>query len=574
MVYATLGQMFLGQTERFAAKTAHLIPQSGKDPIPVTYGELRTQVHGFASALVGLGVQSGDRVVLQAESSADWAMCDWACQTLGVVLVPIYPTLPADQSQYIVQDCGAKLVVSQNTKQAVKMEGLTGIQVVLLSKEGDQPGLKERAQPDQLSQDAWVQGAQAAGEEDLATLIYTSGTTGVPKGVMLPHRAFTYLCADIPSCIPLKEQDVFLSFLPLSHVFERFAGHVLPMSMGATIGYVGSLASLAHDMERVKPTIMLVVPRLLESLKGRIEDGVLKAPPLRQRLFRMAQEQGLKRMRGEFAPLAGVLEGLVGSKIKAKFGGRLRYFVSGGAALPTHVSEFYLALGIHVLQGYGLTENCAAACINRPEDNRPDTVGPPLKGVEVKIAADGEILLRGRCIMQGYYNLPEDTAATLDAEGWLHTGDIGELDRGNLRITDRKKDLLVLGNGKNVAPQPIESRLKESPYINEAVLLGDGMESVVAMVVPEFERVAMWLKEKGVNLKEPEKIAVHPDVIALIKSEVQRANDGLADFERVKRHVLVPAPFTIDGGELTPSLKVRRKVVKEKYANLVDALKR
>ena len=208
------------------------------------------------------------------------------------------------------------------------------------------------------------------------------------------------------------------------------------------------------------------------------------------------------------------------------------------------------------------------------EDNRPDTVGPPLKGVEVKIAPDGEILLRGRCIMQGYYNLPEDTAATLDAEGWLHTGDIGELDRGNLRITDRKKDLLVLGNGKNVAPQPIESRLKESAYINEAVLLGDGMESVVAMIVPEFERVATWLKEKGVNVKEPEEMAVHPDVIALIKGEVQRANEGLADFERVKRHVLVPAPFSIEGGELTPSLKVRRKVVKEKYANLVDALKR
>lgn len=574
MVYETLGHLFLGQTERFAAKTALLIPQTGKDPIPVTYAELREQVYQRATALAGLGVKRGDRVVLQAESSAEWAMCDWACQTLGAALVPIYPTLPSDQSQFIVQDCGAQLVVAQNTKQAVKMEGLSGIQVVLLIKEGDEPGLKERAKTENLSRADWEAGAQAAGEEDLATLIYTSGTTGVPKGVMLPHRCFTYLCADIPQCIPLSEHDTFLSFLPLSHVFERYAGHVLPISMGATIGYVGSLASLSHDMERVKPTIMLVVPRLLESLKGRIEDGVLKAPPLRQRLFRMAQEEGLKKMRGEFAPLAGLLEGLVGSKIKARFGGRLRYFVSGGAALPTHVSEFYLALGIHVLQGYGLTENCAAACLNRPEDNRPDTVGPPIKGVEVKIAPDGEILLRGKCVMQGYYNLPEDTAATLDAEGWLHTGDIGELDRGNLRITDRKKDLLVLGNGKNVAPQPIESRLKESPYINEAVLLGDGMESVVAMIVPEFERIATWLKEKGVNAKEPEEMAVHPEVIALIKGEVQRANEGLADFERVKRHVLVPAPFSIEGGELTPSLKVRRKVVKEKYANLVDALKR
>ncbi|MBX3096268.1 MAG: long-chain fatty acid--CoA ligase [Fimbriimonadaceae bacterium] len=570
----TLGQIFLAQCEKYADKPAYLVPGK-KEFTPITYADTRRRVFESARALWAMGLRRGDMVVIVSENGIEWCLFDWACQTLGLVAVPIYPTLPPDQTQYIVRDCGAKLYIAQNDKQADKVEGLTELRVERLPSEGQSDGYRAFASESNLTEEMWVHEATSGGREDLATLIYTSGTTGHPKGVMLPHRCFTSLLENIPKTIPIDYRDTFLNFLPLSHVFARFVDHILSFGVGATTAFIGSLATMASDMERVKPTIMAVVPRLLESVRTKIVEKVEKDPPFRRSLFQMALTQGLAKQRRQFAPLNPILNRLVGDKVRARFGGRLRFFVSGGAALPPVVSEFYLALGVGVLQGYGLTETCAASALNLPDDNSPETVGPPITGVETTIAPDGEILIRGASVMSGYFNLPEDTAAAIDGEGWFHTGDIGELRvDGKLRITDRKKDLIVLGNGKNVAPQPIENKLKESPYINEAVLIGDGMEGCVALIVPEFEKVTSWLNEQGVNVADPAEMAVNDSVKALIKSEVDKTNKTLADFERVKRHELVTSPFTIDGGELTPSLKVRRRVVKEKYSDLIDRMKR
>lgn len=570
----SLGDMMRRTVRQFGGRTALMIPEGGGEFRSLTYQQMSDEVFRYAKALWKLGLRRGDRLVILGESCAEWALTDWAAQTLGVLVVPIYPTLPPDQAAYIARDCSANAAVLLESRLAPKLAELPDLPVRYLRPEAGEPGLLALADESDLTAEAWNAEIDGAQLDDLATFIYTSGTTGQPKGAMLTHRNFVQLCQNIHSSLPVDETDVFLSFLPLSHVFERYAGHVLPIGIGATIAYAGSLASLAGDMVKVKPTVMLCVPRFLEATRAKIVEGVQKQPPIRQKLFHWALSQGVKKGAGQFAPFAGLLDGLVGKKIRERTGGNIRFFVSGGAALAPHVSDFYRAFGLNVLQGYGLTETTAATCVNHPDRNKPWTVGEPIQGLEVTIASDGEILVRGYSVMQGYHNLPEDTARAIDSDGWFHTGDIGEFEGKHLKITDRKKDLLVLGNGKNVAPQPIENRLKESEFINEVVLLGDGMEYCCALIVPEFDRLKAFLKEKDEKIDDPEAIAAHPEVKALLKAEIDKANKKMADFERVKRHVLLSRAFTVEGGELTPSLKVRRKVVKEMYADEIQGMQR
>lgn len=546
-----------------------MIPE-GKEFKSVTFSEFEQMVFERAQALHALGASRGDRLVIIGESSFDWALSDWACQMLGIVSVPIYPTLPPDQANYIARDCQARFALCSDKKQAVKIESIP----TYVWQEGEGDLYPNYATGSTLAHKDVEKLAEEILPDDLCTLIYTSGTTGQPKGVMLTNKNITSMNYNVPYSFPVDERDSFLSWLPLAHVFERYAGHFLPVSIGATIIYAGSIASLASDMQKTNPTVVLAVPRFLNSMKSKVLDGVAKKKPIQQKLFNLCLSQGLAKTQGKFAPLAGILDKLVASKIRERTGSNLRFFVSGGAALPPATCEFFLAMNICVLQGYGLTETTAASNLNPPGDNRPWTVGPPIHGVEEKIAPDGEILIRGDSVMVGYYNLPEDTKATIDADGWFHSGDIGEFEGTHLKITDRKKDLLVLGNGKNVAPQPVENRLKEGEFIAEAVLLGDGMEHCVALVIPEFERVQTWLKSKGEDESDPGKLVQRDDVKELIRKEVDAANKTLADFERVRRHVLVPKAFSVDDGELTPSLKVRRKVVKEKYADLIESLEK
>ncbi len=539
-----------------------------------TYQELLARVARFASALKSHGLQRGDRIVIFAENCWEWALADWGAQTVGIVTVPIYPTLPGDQAAYIVGDSEAKLILAGNASLRDRIAGLVSVPIVMLT-HGDDSLTKAAAAatPDQAAWEAEI--PHVAGPEDVATLIYTSGTTGPPKGAMLPHRAFVSLGVSIRSSLPVNSHDLFLSYLPLSHVYERFAGHVLPIAINASIAYAGSLATLSKDIVATNPTVMLCVPRFLEATREKIIDAIEKLPGIQGRLARLGLAQGLIHARGGFAPLFGALNALVLKKIRARLGTRLRFLVSGGSALPRHIGEFYRAIGLPVLQGYGLTETCAASAVNHLEGNRLDTVGPPINGVEIVIAQDGEILIRGASVMLGYYKQPEATVEAIDSDGFFHTGDIGCFDGGHLKITDRKKDILVLANGKNVAPQPIENKLRESEFIKEAVLFGDNMQSLVALIIPNFDRVQHYIESQGIKAPAtPAEMLTFDPVRARIKEHVDRVNKTLADFEKVKKYELIAATFTVEGGELTPSHKVKRRVIKERYADVLKGMTR
>lgn len=559
----SLPQMLCDVASRFPDNVAMEFYEGGKIR-QMRYRELLDTVRAYAGAVASLGLSKGDRVVIQSENCVQWAWFDWACRSLGVIVVPIYPTLPPDQSQYILNNCGASVVVAGDEDQAAKTRGC-GAKSVLLA-ELNALARDGRHTP---SEEQWRETIRTIDPGEVATIIYTSGTTGDPKGAMLSHANFTDLCESIGRWWPVDHRDKFLAFLPMSHVYERVAGQCLPLALGGTIAYAQSLRTLGNDILAFKPTVILAVPRVLEAVRDKILDGVAKQSKLNQRLFRLTLEQGRRKMNGRPAPLHGLLVRVVGKKVKQRLGGRIRFLVSGGAALPKAVAEFYLPLGITVLQGYGLTETTAVTSVNHPDRNRYHTIGQLIPGVEAKIAEDGELLLRGISRMIGYYNMPKETAEAIDEEGWFHTGDIAEWEGDYLKIVDRKKEIIVLGNGKNVAPQMIENRLRESPYIADAVAIGDGMDHISALVVPNFEALRRYAKEHGgAALSDQELIDSEP-VRALIKSEIARINAGLADFERVKKHALLERPFSIEAGELTPSMKVKRRVINEKYKDLI-----
>ncbi len=556
----TLGDALRHSCRTWPDKVAIYYP-GDKGFAQITYSELEHRVRGYCQALLAWGPKRGDRVALQSENCVEWALIDWACWCLGIILVPIYPTLPADQTEYIVRDAECVGVISSTAEQQAKVASIDLPKMLV-------PELAERAKQGEMEASIWEAEIDRCNPEDVSTFIYTSGTTGNPKGAMLPHRAILHVCSFVDQHFPIEHTDTFLTFLPMSHVYERVAGQALPIYLGATLAYSKSLASLANDLVTIKPTILLCVPRFLEATMDKILDGVKKQPPLRQKLFHWALDQGAKKAEGKFAPFAGILDKLVGEKIRARTGGHIRFFVSGGAALPPHVARFYMAFNLTVLQGWGLTETAAGTTLNWPERNKYWTVGESL-GMEIKIAEDGEILTRGPGLMLGYWNLPEDTAQAIDSEGWFHTGDIGEFEGKSLKITDRKKDLLVLANGKNIAPQKIENQLKEQPLIQEVVLFGDGHEFVYGLIVPNIERLRAQL---GVTTGTDDELLKTDAARAAVKAEMDAVNKTLADFEKVKKFAMLATQFTIESGELTPSLKVKRKVVKEKYAAVLKEL--
>ncbi len=540
----TLASTLRDTVRRHGARTA--FAAVGKDARALTYDQAWAQILRVCGALKAKGLVKGDRIAVVAENAIEVAVLDWAGYLSGLVMVPIYPTLLADGTQYIVNDSGAKLVVVDSDKQAAKLSDISPqppFQEEPLEKGELVVRLKD------LDGEPWEPDVEI-GPEDPCCIIYTSGTTGVPKGAVMPHRAFLSVAEAAAREIKVTEADVFLSFLPMSHVYERVAGQVLPVYTGAEIVYSRGLAHLRTEMKEVRPTVVLCIPRFLESLRQGILDKVAKDKPLNQKLFGWMLAQGGRKAKGGFAPFAGLLDALVAKKVREAAGGRLRYFVSGGAALAPEVGEFYMATGLTVLQGYGLTETSGGSIVNRPWNNKFWTVGEPL-AAEVKLATDGEILMRGPGIMLGYHNLPDETAAAIDADGWFHTGDIGEFEGKNLKITDRKKDLIVLGSGKNVAPQKIEGLLRISPLIQEAVVLGDGMDYLIALVVP-----AEGADEKA------------------IKREIDAVNKAGAPYEAVKRFALVAEGFTQENGMLTPTLKVKRKAVSEHYKDAIAGLAR
>lgn len=566
----------------------------GKEYVYLSYSELWERVRAFRRGLAALGVTKGDRVAILAENRIEWAVTDLAAQCMGAVTVPIYSTLPAGQVRHLVADSAARVLVVSDKKQLAKAQEFHGDvrtldHVVVMDDLPNEDALTfeqvvERGKSPEITDESLDKIADSIAPDDTATLIYTSGTTGEPKGAMLSQRALLHTSWAARRIVRLDENDVFLSFLPLCHVIERVGGHYLPLSIGATIVYSEGVFTIGQELAAIQPTVFLCVPRLYENMHEKILETLAKAPPRMARIANWALGIGRKcaerslegRSPGPFlAVLRTIADYLVFRKIRAKsVGMRSRFFVSGGAPLHPATGAFFESIGVRIVEGYGLTE-IPVICLNRPEKPHIGTVGPTVPGLEVKIAEDGEILARGPSLMRGYFGKPQATAEAIDREGWFHTGDVGEmLPDGCVRITDRKKDIIVLANGKNVAPQPIEAKLKQSHLIAEAVLIGDKQATVVAILVPAFDKLKAWAKQRELPLNDFPALLRHAETRKLFKDEIDAQSKDLADFERVKRFTLVDQPFSIDGGELTPTLKVKRRFVAEKYSALIEQMVR
>jgi long-chain acyl-CoA synthetase len=551
-------------------------------------------VESLALGLREMGVQPGDRVALLSENRYEWPITDLAVLGLGAVMVPIYPTLTAPQVRHILADSGAKVVVVSTPAQLDKIESLRpnlpDIAAVIAMEPAPPPAPGERswdtvrargAELRARNPTAYRDAAKGVRASDLATIIYTSGTTGDPKGAMLTHGNIAF---DVNAClevIALGPDDIALSFLPLCHIFERMAGLYAMLCAGAAIAYAQSIDTVAADAQQVKPTVLCGVPRFFEKVFARVMENAFHLPPIRKVIFHWGLRTGRevaklhferRRPAGLLAFKARIADRLVGAKVRSRVGGRLRFCISGGAPLNPKVMEFFFAVGIPVIEGYGLTETSPVICVNRVGAEKPGSVGPPIPGVEVKIGAEGEILTRGPHVMKGYFRNDAATRAAI-RDGWFHTGDVGHLDaEGYLVITDRLKDLLVTAGGKKVAPQPHEGRLKTSRWIAEAVLLGDRRPYVVALIVPNFANLETYAKNHGWRFEGKEDLIRQPQAIAMYQREVDALNEGLAPFETVKRFALLPRELSQEAGELTPTLKVRRRVITEKFAELIESL--
>ncbi len=568
-----------------------LLWREGKEWRSLSWAQTAQRVDALAAALAKRGFVAGDRIGIVSENQPNWAIADLANATLGITTVGIYPTLPPPQIEFILRDCGARAIFVQDAKQLAKVVAVRGnvptLEAIFLL-EGDDTG--ETAVPIAA---LFAEGADLPGPrpevdpESVACLIYTSGTTGDPKGAMLTHRNLVDNCVNSLAHfrngnVGISDSDTFLSFLPLAHSFERII-HLFALSAGARIAYSQGARTLMDEMATIRPTVMGCVPRVFEAMQERILDSASKQPEKRRKLFEAALAAGRAmvdarqagRSAGVFAALRhAVLDHLVLSKLRARFGGNWRFFISGGAALNPETARFFHSLGFPLLEGYGLTETSPVISVNPAPRPKIGTVGTVIPGGEVRIAEDGEVLYRGRNVMKGYFGNEQATRDMIDADGWLHTGDIGAPDDdGDLRITDRKKDIIVLANGKNVSPLPIESTLKASPWLQEVVLIGDKQNTITALVVPSMDKLSEWANTEGLAFTDHDALIALPEAKRRIKQEIDAHSKALADFEKIKRFTLINATFTIDGGELTPTLKIKRKVITQKFAKEIGEMR-
>lgn len=541
----------------------------------------RETASALAAGLTSLGVAPGDRVVLVSESRPEWMIADLGIMAAGAISVPAYVTNRVPDHLHVLKDSGAKGAIvsgpglARNLMPAASEAGIEFV-IFIDPPEDDADGVvlwkdlieRHAGPPPDVS---------GIARKDTACLIYTSGTGGVPKGVMLSHGAIIANCKGAYHVV--KEllgpgAERFLSFLPLSHSYEHTAGLIFPLSIKAEVYYAESLDRLAANMEEVRPTVMTAVPRLYETMYGRIRRGIAQKGGLSEKLFMKAAEIG--RRRYESAPLSlsdrmldPLLDRLVRAKVAQRFGGALKAMVSGGAPLNYDIGAFFKALGVELLQGYGLTETAPVVSCNPPSRNKITTVGPPVVDTEVRIAEDGEILVRGELLMNGYWNRPDDTAAAI-REGWLHTGDIGELDEdGHLVITDRKKDIIVNSGGDNISPQRIEGLLALQPEVAQAMVYGDGKPHLVALIVPDPEFAAEWTGNAQADLAA---LADDEAFLKAVGDAVDRMNADLSVIERVRRFAVTREAFTIENDMMTPSMKIRRHVIRERYGDVLESL--
>ncbi len=553
--------------------------------------EMLERTAALAQGLARLGVASGDRVMLISENRPEWHMVDLAVLDLGAVDVPVYTTLTAAQIAFQVHDSGSRVAVADTPEHAAMLVGVRRdspcLEHVVQIEGTPATGAVslEEVVASGASEDAvsrfWER-AKGIAPDDLATVIYTSGTTGEPKGVKLTHRNFIENSAAVSARTPVTGRELVLEFLPLCHVLERCAGYAY-MRLSCPRAYC-SARHVAELLPVIRPVYFCSVPRVFEKVRDAVLTKVDAASPARRRLFRWALATGTRvgaaRLEGR-RPGAGtalahaVADRLVLSKVRAALGGRVAYALSGGAPLPVRVNEFFHALGIPLQEGYGLTETSPGIAVNGclPGENRLGAVGRPLDNVEVRIADDGEVLVRGPSVTPGYWHRPDATREAFSPDGFFHTGDIGRIDGdGFLYITDRKKDLIVTAGGKNVAPQPIEELLKRSRFVDAAVLIGDSRPFIVALLSPDFAALRGWAAGQGIAEEEPGALAAHPRVQALFREAVEGANAELAHYEQIRLFRVLPLTLSIEGGQLTPTLKVRRRVVEREFAALVEEM--
>ena len=586
----TLAKVFLNTEKVYRKEALMLVKREGKYQ-PISTAEFSRRVRNISSGLRTLGQKKGDKLIILSENRPEWVMVDLANMCLGGVTVPIYTSLTSEQIKYIINDSEARILVCSNEalwdKVARIKNEIKGVEKFIIIDEPGPGGVltlreveKAGEEYNQKNPEDFDKIAQALERDDLATIIYTSGTTGVPKGAMLSHYNLVNNIQTLRSLVVYTDKDTVLSFLPLSHVLERMCT-LAWIYVGATIAYAESVDTVAENLVEVKPNIMVSVPRLFDKFYARVIDNVLSSSTLKKKIFFWALKVGRKvaqkKMNKEKSSWwlkvrYRVAYKLVFSKIVEKTGGRVRFFVSGGAPLSRDIAEFFLAMGIIIIEGYGLTETSPVIALNTLEDFRFGTVGKVLPVEEVKFAPDGEIWVRGPNVMKGYFKKEEETREAFE-DGWFKTGDVGYLDKdGYLVITDRKKDIIVTAGGKNVAPQPIENTIKTSPYIANAVVVGNARKFVSALIVPDFDKLEVYAREKGLVYKDREELVAKSEVYAFLMQEIDRLTPHLASYEKIKKIAILPRDFDLEAGELTPTLKVRRKIVEEKYKPIIDKI--
>ena len=561
-----------------------------------TYREMWDWVTSLSLGLKDIGIHDGDSVAIIARTRPEWVIADLASMALGAVTCPIYPQSEAGQAAFVINNVSARLIFVENAQQAAKIASIrdqcpTLEYVVALEPSGKLPAgtltmedVMARADIDAANRLVWQDGWKAIDRDHIATVIHTSGTTANPKGAVLSHGNLLFNFEAANQVVDFYETDTFLSFLPLSHIYGRIVDEVIALGRGAAVAYAEAVIErLPANMVEVRPTVMGAPPRLYERVYARVLSTVESGSPTRQRIFHWAAGLGRQKYanhvagRGNSPWLALQLklaDALVFGKIRERTGGRVRYFVSGSAALSREIGEFFYGMGMLVLEGYGLTETSPFVSVNRPDDFLFGTVGRAAPGSEVRIDPEsGEILVRGPQVMQGYLNQPEETAVAIDADGWFHTGDIGEVDPiGRIRITDRLKNIIVLGNGKNVSPGPMEAALSSSRFVAQAVILGDGQPYTGALIAPDFDELGAWAATNGIGEMPPAQLVEQPSVEKLYDAEVKRTLDGFGVHERPRRVALLPRLLTEEAGEITPSLKTKNRVVVKNWADKIAYL--
>lgn len=586
MIPRNLGCLFKDTARRFPDKKAYVFKENQK-VLSLTWAEAAAKVDRFASSMLARGLRHGDRIAILSENRPEWALVDMAAQMIGAVVVPIYTSLTPAEIQYILQDSGASMAAVSTKALFKKIAAVQKSLPLLQSVMGFEPDLAlsrdeitvplvlpKEWEASALQKADLEKGLESVGTEEAASIIYTSGTTGVPKGVMLTHSNFIHNVTACRKAFHMNEGDVHLSFLPLSHVFERTVGHYLMIAIGATIAYAESLDAVRQDILEVRPTFLLGVPRFFEKIKEHVLDTVHRASSVKKGIFFWAKDIGERRRRALpnqealgalFKMEVYLADQLAYKKFKNRLGGRLRFCISGGAPLAKEVAEFFYDLGVLIYEGYGLTETSPVITVNREDKFKFGTVGLPLEGVEVRISEEGEIMTKSPSVMKGYYNKAEETKAVLK-DGWFYTGDLGAFDKeGFLVITGRKKELIVTSGGKKVAPRPIEELVETDPWIVRCVLFGEGRRFITALVVPRKEKLIEYAREVKIAYDSYKNLLKNPLIYTELDRRIQALTKDLASFERIKYFAALENDFTQEFNELTPTLKVKREVVFSRY---------